>query len=100
MTTVQLDLFGETDARIDRTAEWQARFTPADWIAPYDCGYGPAGTVVRGWQCPDPECGQIEPNASLLGSNHGYDPTVPGHEPWNGRCARLTRLAIRTEAAS
>jgi hypothetical protein len=89
----QLDLFGEVEAAEEAVAakltereEWTARFERADWIAPYDCGYGPAGTRVPGWRCPDPACGEVEPNDYTLSINHGFDPTTPGRAPWNGRC--------------
>lgn len=80
-------------------AAWQAGFERTEWVAPYDCGLGPAGTVVLGWRCPDPECAQVEVNACLLSMNHGWDPDVPGHEPYDGHCHRLRLLAAQARAA-
>lgn len=100
MTTyAQPDLFGEFDAaeqheadRQRRRTDWTARFERADWIAPYDTADGTkAGDVVRGWRCPDPDCGAVEPNAYLLSINHGFDPEVPGQQPLNSRCWRSPR---------
>jgi hypothetical protein len=103
---VQLDLFGEVaaqeseaDRRRRERDEWAAKFERADWIAPYDTGGGmKKGEAKPGWRCPDPACGQIEPNAYLLRINHGYDPDVPGCEPWGDACARLTRLESQRQA--
>jgi len=99
--SVQLDLFGEVEQaqqeaseRVNARAAWQARFGRADWIAPWDTADGrPKGSVTRGWRCPDPDCGEIEPNDFLLSITHGFDPNVPGHRPLDGRCAKLRMLA-------
>lgn len=108
MTAVQLDLFGEVekteraaDDREAARAAWKARFERADWIAPWDTASGtPKGGRVPGWRCPDPECGEIEPGPTgyLLRSNHGWDPDVPGEEPFDGRCHKV-RLR-RNQAAA
>lgn len=97
MTRVaQLDLFGEVQAAIDRQAAWEARFERADWVAPYDCADGmKKGESKPGWRCPDPECGQVEPNSFLLRLNHGFDPKVPGEEP-RGGCTRV--MLLRNQA--
>lgn len=102
---VQLDLFGVVAARLDARADWEARFERADWVAPWDtaAGFRPGDPPLKkgerapvpGWRCPDPECGQVEPTAYLLGLEHGWDPEVPGHEPFDGRCHRLRRLAAQ-----
>jgi hypothetical protein len=103
--TVQLDLFGEVEEaerarelaaseRVNARAAWQARFERADWIAPYDTATGtPKGARVPGWRCPDPECGEIEPGPTgfVLSINHGFDPDVPGREPYDGRCRKVRR---------
>jgi hypothetical protein len=102
VTTTQLDLFGgvekaerEATQRQRARDAWRARFERADWVAPYDTAGGtPEGTAVPGWRCPDPECGEIEPNGFLLAINHGWDPDVPGREPYDGRC-----YAIKLRAA-
>lgn len=95
-TPVQLDLFGDVEADLAKShaleasrAHWQAGFERADWVAPYDCGDGPKGTVVRGWRCHDPECGEVVVNAFVLELNHGFDPTIPGHQPYHGRCQAI-----------
>lgn len=103
MTAVQLDLFGEVEKteheaseRADTLVAWRARFERADWIAPYDTAGGtPKGGHVPGWRCPDPECGEIEPGPTgfLLSINHGFDPDVPGWQPWDGRCRKVRRRA-------
>jgi hypothetical protein len=98
---VQLDLFGEVEKaeqdardRAQAAAAWAARFERADWIAPWDTAGGmKKGDRVLGWRCPDPDCGQIEPNATLLANDHGWDPRMPGQEPFDGRCHRLRLLA-------
>lgn len=96
MTTAQLDLFDDRERAL---LEWQARFERAWWIAPYDTQGGtPKGGRILGWRCPDPDCGQVEPNAYLLSINHGFDPTVPGHQRYDGRCARLALLRCQAEA--
>lgn len=93
---VQLDLFGEVEQQLDRRAvleqarrEWEAQFERADWVAPYDCGHGPEGTVVAGWRCPDAECGEVADNAYTLWINHGFDPEAPGAQPYHGRCRKV-----------
>lgn len=62
MTTVQLDMFeaGETDRRQAEREAWAARFERAERV---------------GWVCPG--CGDVEPTAAVLASNHGIDPDVP-----------------------
>jgi hypothetical protein len=101
----QYDLFGEIEqaereaaerktAAQSARAEWAARFERVDWVAPYDTASGmKKGDRTPGWRCPDPECGQVEPNTFHLSINHGWDPDVPGHEPYDGRCRRLRLLA-------
>lgn len=110
MAEVQLDLFGAVErqlqqdaereaqakeaaqARERERAEWTARFERADWIAPWDTAGGmKAGESMSGWRCPDPECGEIESNAFLLSINHGFNPEVPGHQPFDGRCSQVRR---------
>lgn len=98
---VQLDLFGEVEKQLNYTsaveharAEWRAQFERADWVAPYDCGYGPEGTVVSGWRCPDPECGEVADNAYSLSLNHGYDPDTPGAQSYYGRCQKLATARV------
>jgi hypothetical protein len=101
MSDTQLDLFGDVEraeAERDRKAEqrraWYASFERADWIAPYDCQDGTkAGEAISGWRCPDPDCGEVEPSAFSLSINHGFDPTVPGRQTWDGRCIKLQLLA-------
>jgi len=85
----QLDLFDtrDHDAEAQALRAWKARMIPADWIAPYDCGYGPAGTVVRGWKCP--ACGTVEPSDFTLSINHGLDPERPGREDFLERCISM-----------
>lgn len=90
------DLFGQQAAR----DAWAATFERVEWVAPWDCGIGPAGTVILGWRCPDPDCRRVEPNAGLIQVNHGFDPDVPNRRPWGGRCARLTLLASQARAAA
>lgn len=100
--TVQLDLFGEVEqgirdaeARVRRRAEWKAGFERADWIAPYDTADGkPAGTVYKGYRCPDPACGKIEPSGFILALNHGFDPDIPDHQPLDGRCRLMRATTI------
>jgi hypothetical protein len=103
--TVQLDLFGEADQAEQAAskdaqvrADWTARFERADWIAPYDTAGGtPKGTVLSGWRCPDPDCAEVEVNSFVLSINHGFDPDVPGWEPFDGRCAKLRRLEAQRQ---
>ena len=96
---VQLDLFGEVEAKPDARAAWLARFERADWIAPWDTAGGmKKGDSTPGWRCPDPECGQVEINSTLLANNHGWDPFTPGYGPFDGRCHRLRLLRAHAEA--
>jgi hypothetical protein len=99
--SVQLDLFGkveQADKHAQARADWAAHFERADWVAPYDTAGGtPKGTVLNGWRCPDPDCGQIEPNAFVLSINHGWDPDVPGREPFDGRCSKLRLLEAQRQ---
>lgn len=109
---VQLDLFGEVEkaeqAARDREqarADWLARFERADWIAPWDTASGtPKGARVPGWRCPDPECGEIEPGETAyhLEINHGWNPHIPGREPFDGRChkVRMRQAREAREAAA
>lgn len=94
----QLDLFAEQ--HVDEREQWGARFERTPWVAPYDCGLGPAGTVVAGWSCP--ACGKVEVNEFLLNLNHGYDPTTPGRIPYargfGETCVRLELLASQERA--
>lgn len=111
LAPTQLDLFGaveateaaEHQAAVTRQLErdsWRAQFERADWVAPWDCADGtPKGTVRSGWRCPDPACGQIELNAFLLSINHGFDPDIPGRQPWNGRCFRRRNAASQPDVA-
>lgn len=65
-------------------------------VAPYDTAGGmKAGGVVRGWRCPG--CGQVEINTYLLCINQGWDPSVPGRGPYDGKCNRLRLLARHAE---
>lgn len=119
MSATQLDLFGQVEAAEREASQrreqaqreaagcraaadaWRARFERADWIAPYDTAGGMLkGERKPGWRCPDPDCGEIEPNSFLLSINHGFDPDVPGRQPWNGRCTRLKLLAAHAEYAA
>jgi len=98
---VQLDLFGEVEARereaaakaAEKAAEkaaWHAQFERASWVAPWDTAGGiKKGETVLGYRCPDPDCGQVEINAHILNLNHGFDPNLPGRAPYDGRCRRL-----------
>lgn len=96
---VQLDLFGEIEAAERTRADWLARFEQADWIAPWDTAGGmKKGDSKPGWRCPDPECGKVEPNSTLLANDHGWDPHRPGYEPFDGRCHRLRLLAAHARA--
>jgi hypothetical protein len=58
----------------------------------------PRGTARRrsGTRCPDPACGEIEPNGYLLSINHGFDPEIPGHAPRDGRCSQFRSLQVCT----
>jgi hypothetical protein len=92
----QLDLFGAVERAEAARAEWVARFERAGWVAPHDCADGtPRGAVKPGWRCPDPDCAQVEPTAFALAINHGWDPDVPGHAPFDGHCHRLRLLAAQ-----
>lgn len=93
MTGDQLDIFGETTARLDAAANRandrttrQAAFdvltahhpdgTQVIWIAPWDCSDGtPKGTAIPGRRCP--LCDEIEPNEHLLSNNHWIDVDEP-----------------------
>lgn len=87
---LELDLFGTTARAEQELAVWAARFERPDWIAPWDTAGGmKKGERRPGWRCPDPACGRVEPNEFLLSINHGWDPSVPGHEPFSGRCHEL-----------
>lgn len=105
-SAVQLDLFGEVEKaeqaardRAQARADWQARFERADWVASYDTAGGmKKGSRTPGWRCPDPECGEIEPNSYHLSISHGWDPEVPGREPFDGRCQKLRLLRAQAEA--
>lgn len=94
----QLDLFAEgtTDARV----QWAARFERAPWVAPYDCSGGlRKGESVLGWMCPT--CRRIEINSFTLNVNHGYDPQIPGRQPYDGwgtPCSRERLLASQERA--
>ena len=107
MADTQLDLFGAVEAaeaaraeRQHERAAWEASFTRADWVAPWDTADGhPKGTVYHGWVCPDPACGEVEPGSYLLLINHGWDPQVPGLAPWDGRCQKIKLLEAQAEAA-
>lgn len=83
----QLDMFRDYDAEAAALSVWQAQIPRADWVAPWDCGYGPAGTVVQGWMCP--ACGKIEPNDYVLSINHGIDPYYPGCEGFLTECISM-----------
>lgn len=104
---VQLDLFGEVEqaereaSKRERTrAAWLARFERADWIAPWDTAGGmKKGDSKPGWRCPDPGCGEVEPNEYWLLINHGWDPHQPGHEPFDGRCHKLRLLRSHAKSA-
>jgi len=107
MAGTQLDLFGEVEkaeqdaiGREQARVDWRARFERADWVAPYDTQGGMRkGDSKLGWRCPDPACREVEPNSFLLNINHGWDPDVPGHEPWDGRCQKLRLLRSQARAA-
>ena len=87
---VQLDLFGEVERAEDTKTAWLARFDRPDWVAPWDTAGGMRkGDRKPGWRCPDPDCGDIEPNSYLLYANHGWDPYRPGAEPFDGRCTAV-----------
>ena len=92
----QLDLFDirDREAETEALQAWKARMLPADWVAPYDCMAGTAGTVVQGWKCP--ACGKIEINGLILSINHGIDPDIPGREDFLERC---TSMDLRKVAA-
>lgn len=102
---MQLDLFGEVErveaevvAAAAARETWTARFERAPWVAPYDTAGGmKKGDSVLGWRCPDPECGQVEINAYTLRINHGWDPGIPGEEPYAGRCYQVRRRAADAE---
>lgn len=95
--TGQLEVFTEQELTL---LAWQAKFERADWIAPYDCHAARKGEAVRGWRCPDPDCGQVEINAYLLSINHGFDPEHPGRQRFDGRCSRLELLRCQAEYAA
>ena len=98
-----LDLFDTAERAGRALAEWRARFERAAWIAPYPTAGGtPAGGQVPGWRCPDPECGEIEPGPTgfLLMINHGFDPDVPGHEPFDGRCWKVRHRRVTGREAA
>jgi hypothetical protein len=106
-SAVQLDLFGEVERRLDARAAWLARFERADWIAPHDTAAGPRSgdpplkkgecSPVPGWRCPDPECGEVEPNAYHLMIGHGWNPHLPGDGPFDGRCHKVRHRRARAE---
>ncbi|MGW5147583.1 hypothetical protein [Rhodococcus koreensis] len=100
MSAQQLDLFDARDyeAEDQARADWLARMEPADWVAPYDCGYGPAGTTVRGWRCP--ACGKVECNAYVLSINHGIDPYQPGDDGFLTECISMEYRARRVHPAN
>lgn len=85
----QLDMFDtrDYDAEAEMKAAWKSRMIPAEWVAPYDCMAGPAGTVVQGWKCP--ACGKIEINGFVLSINHGIDPDIPGREDLLDHCISM-----------
>jgi hypothetical protein len=56
------------------------------------------GDSKPGWRCPDPECGEVEPNKHWLLSDHGWNVDVPGQQPFDGRCHRLRLLRAHAEA--
>jgi hypothetical protein len=95
----QYDLFGEIRAAEQRAAEraaaaaeWAGRFQRAVWHPSFTTGAdGQPARPCLGWVCP--VCGDVEPNGFLLGINHGFDPTVPGRAPFDGRCVKQTLLA-------
>lgn len=90
----QLDLFATETPATEREA-WAARFDRAPWVAPWDTSGGmKKGESVLGWVCPS--CGVLEVNGYVLNVNHGYDPQIPGRQPWQGwgtSCTRMTLLA-------
>ena len=102
---VQLDLFGQIEAaeteaarqlgaRAAERAAWLARFERVEFIAAYDWQNGvKAGDVVLGWRCPDPACGEVESTSFTLSLNHGFDPDIPGRQPYGGGCTKLSLLA-------
>ena len=95
---VQLDLFGEVEARLDACAAWLARFERADWVAPWDTAGGmKKGDSTPGWRCPDPECREIVINSYHLWIDHGWNPDIPGQEPFDGRCHKLRLLATQAQ---
>lgn len=97
---IQLDLFGVEQAKLDDAqaravaqATWQQRFDRADWVAPYDCGLGPTGTVVHGWRCP--ACATVEPTAFTLSVNHGLDPECRPHHPNEALFSMCVSMRLR-----
>lgn len=102
MTCQQLDLFAPEAPSASDREHWASKFERAPWVAPYDCGLGPAGTVVDGWVCP--ACQKLEVNEFVLSINHGYDPSIPGRMAgvigrFGETCTRLMLLAGQEGAA-
>lgn len=98
MTGPDLFTFAEAQRDEQRRAAWLARFERADWVAPHDLiGGTPAGTVLQGWRCPDPECRQVAPSRYAMVLVHGLDPHVPDtltDTPW---CRRIDYHRYRAE---
>jgi hypothetical protein len=97
---MQPDLFGDFDIATRSAAneaaerdEWAYGFTRPRYRLAYDCGLGSKGDVLIGVQCPT--CGGVEVNDSLLSTNHGWDPTMPGWQPAYSGTVECTRLWLR-----
>ena len=99
---VQLDLFGEVEARLDAAAEFErrARFmpdgSPVMWVAKFDCHGIRKGQQIPGWRCW--LCGQVEVNDYVLTTNHGVAAHYPETLLW-AECTKQLRQARQARAA-
>jgi hypothetical protein len=100
---VQLDLFGEVEARTEARQELERRArtmpdgSPVVWVAPYDCPAAKKGEAIPGWRCW--LCGQIEVNEFVLNLNHGLTSVYPETLDWT-ECSRQRLLASQARSAA
>jgi hypothetical protein len=99
--SIQLDLFGQTEAELARGVEAErvrlefesrSRYlldgSAVMWTAPYDSPAARRGKSVPGWRCW--LCGRIEVNDYVLGLNHGLHATDSACLSWTA-CTRQGR---------